>query len=1298
MVIGADVKLNQKSEFIKDLNDINQSLKQHQSEIKLVSAEYVKDAKSLEAQQARLKKETELLGDRSAKYSLLKARLADLNTAQQKNEQALNNLNKSYSAEVEKLRSIEVNLGKNSKEYKEQSNVVKSLATNVEVSTRNHQQNQNEISRTTVQLNNAHAAYLQAAQKVEKYTECIQRNSSAYKTAQTQISSQTTQLNALKEQYISVALTQGRGSTAAQTLGAKISSVSTELSRHKESLAAAKNAANKFDHSLNETGQAAETSASGVNIAQAAVTGLAVAVTTQGVPALKNFVRSSLNVGMEFEATMSNVEAISGATASEMQQLTAKAIELGATTKFTNREVGEAYTYTAMAGWKTKETLAGIDGIMRLAALSGSDLAKTSDIVTDALTALGYKASDSGRFVDVLAAASSNANTNVEMMGLTFQYVAPLAGSCRMSMEDLAFAIGLMANAGIKADKAGVALRNIITRLLNPTKQSEAWIQKLSLRMKDAQGNVVPLRDLLEQLRFKLGALSNAEQAEAASALAGKEALSGLLAIVNASPGDYAKLRDAIDDSSGAAQHMADVMMNNGKGAITLLTSKFESVQTAAYRKLKPAFETAIKFANDFVDALGWCVDHTKTVSSALISLAATVGTAKVIVPFLRQMKEAMTLKGEDDTRSIFTRLAQGLFKMNGVELVITGITAALGALWTAWEAHQEYLKSLTIPDEWIQKQAEAADAIQKSWEQLEETRKKSTDKAKTEELLSKQLLYELQSITDNNGKIKQGYEERAKFIAEKLEDSAGIEIRITNGVIQNYEKLTGQINTLVEAKRAKHILDAQEGKYNEALENRARVYEDIHKTEVQIAEQEANILKISRERTEIIERYDKLIAEARAKGATHTLGLETAKGLKLQSLDDALKKASTNLEGLQKTYDKHKNMAAEYAYTITTYQKNQEEFAAKHYNNLTELNWNYVQNAQKAGSAEAASLIGRINETKDHIQTMERLKEEQNTNMFDKEIENGKRLEKQLKDQLAKYIDTTKTGGDELKNVWDENAQKAVEAITGKTYSFTQAADGTVTAYVDGVKAKEGTVVEVTQWLVDSARESAKKKESDVKETGGQLTTALAEGMKEKANAVREAAIALGKGSILEFVKHKIEARKAGNFVGQGFVDGLTEFKQRMENVSFMLGQRSLLALKRGCDEHSPSRTARKYGAFLTTGFTLGIQDETRGALARAAELGTSTLESLKTNIDFSKLKGINTNIDSSGFRNSGEQYSSTPYAEQSASATQMKMFTDKMEMCFNNFLNEFKKMKLELNGNKVGEFMDRHIEKIFY
>ncbi len=335
-------------------------------------------------------------------------------------------------------------------------------------------------------------------------------------------------------------------------------------------------------------------------------------IATKGLAVLGGAVSACTGVvvklGMDFESQMSKVQAISGATGDEIQLLTDKAKEMGAKTKFSATESAQALEYMAMAGWKTDDMLGGLEGIMNLAAASGEDLASTSDIVTDALTAFGMSASDSSHFADVLAVASSNANTNVGMMGETFKYVAPVAGALGFSAEDTALAIGLMANSGIKAGQAGTSLRAILSRMAKPTKEVQGAMDALNISLTNSDGSMKSLNEIMGDLRNGFAGLSEAEQAEMASALGGQEAMSGLLAIVNASDSDFEKLESAIYSCDGAAAQMADTMNANLKGRLTVLKSSLEGLGLELYESIEKPLtglaEVGINEINKLTDAV----------------------------------------------------------------------------------------------------------------------------------------------------------------------------------------------------------------------------------------------------------------------------------------------------------------------------------------------------------------------------------------------------------------------------------------------------------------------------------------------------------------------------------------------------------------------------------------------------------------------------------------------------------------------------------------------------------------------
>lgn len=334
----------------------------------------------------------------------------------------------------------------------------------------------------------------------------------------------------------------------------------------------------------------------------------------------------------DFDASMSQVAAVSGAVGDDFDALRAKAREMGAKTKFSASEAADAMNYMAMAGWKTGDMLSGIEGIMNLAAASGEDLATTSDIVTDALTAFGMTAQESGHFADVLAAASSNANTNVSMLGESFKYAAPVAGALGMSAEDTSIALGLMANAGIKASQSGTALRTGLTNLAKPTKQMQTYMDRYNIALVANEDGSINLRETMVSLREKMGDLSETEQAAAASAIFGKNAMAGWLAIINASDNDFNKLTSAIDGCDGAAQNMAETMQDNLAGQITILKSALQELMIQIGDALMPTIRNIVARIQEFALKLQQMDEGTRNTILRLAAFAAAIGPVLLVV------------------------------------------------------------------------------------------------------------------------------------------------------------------------------------------------------------------------------------------------------------------------------------------------------------------------------------------------------------------------------------------------------------------------------------------------------------------------------------------------------------------------------------------------------------------------------------------------------------------------------------------------------------------------------------------
>lgn len=496
----------------------------------------------------------------------------------------------------------------------------------------------------------------------------------------------------------------------------------------------------KFDTSIDSSGfqdgidNISGIASKGIKATAAIIGGAATAVS--------GFAATAIKAGSDFEAGMSKVQAISGASGDEIAKLADKAKEMGAKTKFSATESAEAMQYMAMAGWKTKDMLGGIEGIMNLAAASGEDLASTSDIVTDAMTAFGMAAdgtttivkdgfskevSNATHFADVLAQTASSANTNVSMLGESFKYVAPVAGAMGYNVEDAAVALGLMANSGIKASTAGTALRQLITNMAKPTDAMAAAMDYLGLSLQNSDGSMKSLKEIMDDLRSSLGqckmpmdefqkqmadiqakyesgeltekkyskavqdltekayGAEGALKAKYAATLAGQEGMSGLLAIVNTSTEDYDKLTESIYNADGAAEKMANTMNDNLQGAITLAKSALESVQIALYEKVQEPMKDTVKTVTSMLEDMNNSLAE-NGFNGLVISFASSL--AQLAQMGLDEAPKLVELAGtlcDTFVQEIMKHAPE--FSESGAKLATTIIETVLSFAGTFWSA-----------------------------------------------------------------------------------------------------------------------------------------------------------------------------------------------------------------------------------------------------------------------------------------------------------------------------------------------------------------------------------------------------------------------------------------------------------------------------------------------------------------------------------------------------------------------------------------------------------------------------------
>ena len=892
--------------------------------------------------------------------------------------------------------------------------------------------------------------------------------------------------------------------------------------------------------------------------------GVAVGAVTTSLTAMGTY---ALKVGSDFEAGMSKVQAISGATREEIDKLTEKAKEMGAKTKFSATESAEAFQYMAMAGWKTEDMLNGIEGIMNLAAASGENLAGVSDIVTDALTAFGLQAKDSAHFADVLAKASSNSNTNVGLMGATFKYVAPIAGSMKYSIEDTAVAIGLMANAGIKGEQAGTALRAMLTRLVKPPKDASQALDKLGISTKNADGTMKPLSQTLQELRTKFAKLSDSQKASYASSIAGTEAMSGMLAIVNASESDFKKLTKAIGDADGTASEMADTMNNNLKGATTILGSNMESLGLAIYDKFKVPATKGIKsvtkavedltsqasngklsrsidkIADGFgkliskggdliakvlpklIDGLAWILDNGGAIAKVIGTITAGFLAYKTTLVAINAIQIAKNILG---TVSAFFSLiptiksakdAMLLFNMacsaNSIGLVVgavTALTVGLAFLVTRQTESQKKAKEL----------AEEISNSRKEWEDynasIDETTRTNLAQINSVEKLKD----ELKTLVDENGKVKEGYEGRVSFILNQLNKALGTEYKLNGNIIDSYKDLQSEIDKTIAKKKAQIVLDGQEEKYKEIIDKETKATEKLKEVreELGMSYEEAK------------RKYDDWMTDFTKRGEAGQIGL----------VDLPEKKKIEALGNLITAYEKEEKTVKDCVEGKKTYEENYTKFLKEEYDEIS----NTVIEATKNYSDASLQTI------KDSISqeqaTLERCKELYAGTSHDIYLQQQKQAEKNL-NELAKQL-TQRT------STVEELGQDEIEAwrtlATSSYNTYFDTVSNMPPELAKKIQEMTGVTVEQTPHLIGATANMSQEMLGQLKNNPEFRATAL-DNLRGMLSGLQDSELReVLKSAGVEDVEKVIEGIKQGNLGDEQGIEILSKLNEGLNNTGW--------------------------------------------------------------------------------------------------------------------------------------------------
>lgn len=561
-------------------------------------------------------------------------------------------------------------------------------------------ENSKEADNAKIKYENQRAAVIKTQKALGDYKDALtalekeqaesakaaERQATAFESLEKTISGQENDLSALKSEYANIVLEQGRGSQAAQEMASQIKELSGELNDNKSKLADAEGAADEFDKTLQDT------TSGGLSVFTVAVGNLVANVLTGLINSMKDVVGNTIEVGKAFDSSMSNVAALSGATAEDLQMLRDTAKEFGSTTKFSASEAADALGYMALAGWDAQTSASALGGVLDLAAASGMDLAAASDMVTDYMSAFGMEAEKSGYFADVMAYAQANANTNVTQLGEAFKNSAANMNAAGQDIETVTSLLAMMANQGLKGSEAGTALTAVMRDMTSKMDEGAIAIGDASVQVMDAEGNYRDLTDILRDVEAATNGMGDAEKASALSATFTADSIKGLNLMLNSGVGEAAKFEEQLRKSDGSAAEMAKTMNDNLNGDLTNLGSKLEGVQIAIYEKFEPALRDGVKVLDSLLDAINFVVDHSTEFIAALGAMAAGVAAYVGYTTALKVMEQgwqALTIVTKAQTAAQW--LLNAAMNANPIGIVIAAIAALVTAFVILWNKSEDF-------------------------------------------------------------------------------------------------------------------------------------------------------------------------------------------------------------------------------------------------------------------------------------------------------------------------------------------------------------------------------------------------------------------------------------------------------------------------------------------------------------------------------------------------------------------------------------------------------------------------------
>ena len=1097
-----------------------------------------------------------------------------------------------------------------------------------------------EMQKATRQIKVVNSEFKAATAGLDDWTKSEEGLNAKLKQLNNTLELQKRKLVLMEEEVIKTSVAYGEGSAQADRARIAYNNLAASISKTEKDIATYEKQLEELPNALEESGEAAEEAKEGFTVMKAALADLVADGIRYAISALKDLATEAIQVGMDFESSMSNVQAISGATADEMQALSDKAKDLSETSVWSASQIADGFGYMAMAGWKTEEMLEGIEGIMNLAAASGSDLATTSDIVTDALTAMGYGAQDAGRLADVMAAASSNANTNVEMMGQTFQYAAPIIGALGMNMEDAAVAIGLMANAGIKGQKSGTALRSVLNRLSAPPKECAEEMEKLGISLTDSEGKMKSLDDVMRDLRKAFSGLSETEQTAAAKHIAGAEAMSGLLAIVNAAPADYEKLTKAVNNSAGAAEDMAKTMNDNVGGQLTLLKSKIEGIMIKLFERASGSMRKGIetvgnaldkvdwnkvgdqigKFATKAADFFAYIVKNSPQIISALKIIGtafATIFVAQKISSTVTAISTLVTVINGASSASAILTSAMGALGISMSALPVMAVVAGMGALYAYTKNQQAETQALIkanygltdSQEKFIEKAHESAEAQQA----IIDARKSEGESIDIEASKLSDLKDKYNSLIDENGNVKQGSEELAEVLLGQLAEGLGTTIENIKANIDANGQLSASIDELIEKKKIESKLAAFEDDYNQALKDEVSNFKALKEAK---AEDDAAQKKLNEAQNAYLEAQKKYETE---KG--------DYSGMNKKALNETKAAFEEATESANKTRAAYNEVSQTWANTQSTIEYYNQAMAASFEGDSQAVNDALLSMQNGFTDYSTASKSTLEQQVQTTQQDLELIRDMYNKGLISESVlKDQERAFEISKNNLDAWVDKNDKASAEAAAALGKNTsdgfvkvQEAVEEMSSNTLQsldndlgdWGDIADKKTDGFLNSVTNKVGDVEKASENFVEAGAKAAEGKTTTFKIPGEKAIETVVTTMEGEHGKITSEGEKLPEVAAEAATANAGKMKEPGEEVDNQYAGGIDANKGKAKTAAEDMAKEAVAGADTG------KAGAETSGENFALGWIGGIGHYLQDAYNKAAELVKSGLEGLRKTAD---------------------------------------------------------------------------------